>query len=378
MNALSAWFEQCLAWGYRRRNALVAHPAFQRWASNSVWTRRIAQQHASGLFDLIAGFVYSQTLLACVQLDLFERLEQRPLTAEAVAEACGLPPEAARRLLKAAAAIELVREDAHGRFGLGRLGAPMLHNDALRAMVLHHRALYADLADPVALLREPGEGRLARFWPYAGASAAQDGDAARRYSELMSASQSLVIGEVLSAVDFSGCGCVMDVGGGDGTFACRLVRAYAQLCVRVADLPAVAALAQSRAQREGLEGRVTACAVDFRNDEPLPGGADAVSLIRVLHDHDDDDVLHLLRKVHAALPAGGLLVIAEPMAGIQASARVGDAYFGWYLLAMGSGRAREPVEIIGMLTRCGFERARLLRSHMNWHASVITAYRAKC
>ena len=40
-----------------------------------------------------------------------------------------------------------------GRFGLGALGAALVGNPGIAAMVEHHALLYADLRDPVALLR---------------------------------------------------------------------------------------------------------------------------------------------------------------------------------------------------------------------------------
>ena len=51
--------------------------------------------------------------------------------------------------------------------------------------------------------------------------------------------------------------------------------------------------------------RCTAC--DFFA-EPLPSGADAFTLVRVLHDHDDDAALEILRAIRAAvdLPLIGL------------------------------------------------------------------------
>jgi demethylspheroidene O-methyltransferase len=64
--------------------------------------------------------------------------------------------------------------------------------------------------------------------------------------------------------------------------------------------------------------------------------------VRVVHDHDDERVLALLRAVRAALPPGGTLLLAEPMAGTPGAQAMGDAYFGFYLLAMGSGRPRTP------------------------------------
>ena len=82
---------------------------------------------------------------------------------------------------------------------------------------------------------------------------------------------------------------------------------------------------------------------DFRTD-PLPEGADIVSLVRVVHDHDDEAALAILRAAWQALPAGGTLLLAEPMAGTRGAGGVG-AYFAFYLLAMGSGRPRRAEEL---------------------------------
>jgi 3-hydroxyethyl bacteriochlorophyllide a dehydrogenase len=82
------------------------------------------------------------------------------------------------------------------RYGLGSLGAPMVGNEALAAMVEHHPALYADLADPLALLRTKAQGgAMAAYWPYAAyATAAGAGprSAVAEYSALMTASQPMV------------------------------------------------------------------------------------------------------------------------------------------------------------------------------------------
>jgi demethylspheroidene O-methyltransferase len=60
------------------RNRLLSDPRFQRWAADFPLTRPIARSRAKGLFDLVAGFVYSQTLAACVRLDLFPILGGGP------------------------------------------------------------------------------------------------------------------------------------------------------------------------------------------------------------------------------------------------------------------------------------------------------------
>ena len=56
------------------RNDLIADPRFQSFAARFFLTRRIAASQARQAFDLAAGFVYSQILLACAELNLFEAL----------------------------------------------------------------------------------------------------------------------------------------------------------------------------------------------------------------------------------------------------------------------------------------------------------------
>ena len=93
----------------------------------------------------------------------------------------------------------------------------------------------------------------------------------------------------------------------------------------------------------------------------------------MLHDHDDHAALALLRAARAALAPGGRLLIAEPMAGTRGAAASGDAYFGFYLLAMGRGRPRRPEVIAAMLRTAGFSRSRLLRTRVPLVTRVMIA-----
>jgi len=203
----------------RRRDRLLASAAFQRFAAAFFLTRPIARSRASALFDLCAGFVYSQVLYACVSLGLLRRLLERAQTPAELGPALGLPPERLDRLLAAAQSLGLVERRGGGRVGLGVLGAALLGNPGVEAMVQHHALLYADLADPVALLRGKGPGaHLSAFWGYAGAAdpAALSSEAVAPYSRLMSQSQQFVAELVLAAYPFSRHRRMIDVGGGEG------------------------------------------------------------------------------------------------------------------------------------------------------------------
>ncbi|MCJ2081592.1 acetylserotonin O-methyltransferase [Methylobacterium sp. J-090] len=338
------------------RTRTIARPGFQRWAAGFPLTRRIARANTKALFDLCAGFVYSQTLFACVRLDLFRLLADGPLAPDALAARVGLAPDRAERLLKAATALDLLARLPDGRFALADLGAALIGNPSVAAMIEHHALLYADLADPVALLRgEAGPTNLSGYWAYAEAARGDPASAApvAAYGELMGASQALIAGDILDAYPLRDHHRILDVGGGEGAFLKAAARHAPGLDLMLFDLPAVAARAATRFAEADLSARARTFGGAFP-DDPLPGGADVVTLVRVVHDHDDAKVRALLRAAHAALPAGGTLLIAEPMAGTPGAEAMADAYFGFYLLAMGTGRCRTAAELTDLLTEAGF------------------------
>jgi hypothetical protein len=132
--------------------------------------------------------------------------------------------------------------------------------------------------------------------------------------------------------------------------------------------------ARARFARAGLGARCTIHPGSFR-DDPLPRGADAISLIRVLYDHDDSTVAALLRAVHAALPSGGCLIVSEPMSGGAQPDPVTDVYFAFYTLAMQTGRTRSAAEIAALLAAEGFQNINVHKGFRPYVTSVITATR---
>jgi len=364
----AAWRERALA----LRDRLLGSAGFRRLALRLPLARRVARRETRALFDLCAGFVYSQVLAACVQLDLFALLRAGPLAPEALAARLELPEEGVRRLLDAAVSLRLLARRAGDRYGLGPLGAVVAGEPGIAAMVRHHDAFYRDLADPVALLRAGRGEALSAYWPYAGAAdpAGLGVESVAPYSALMAASQPLVAAEVLDAVRFGRFRCLLDVGGGEGAFLQAVAARHPRLGLKLFDLPAVAARARARLAAAGLQVEVTGG--DFRTD-PLPEGADAISLVRVVHDHDEATALGLLRATRRALAPGGTLILAEPMADTPGAEPIGDAYFGLYLLAMGRGRPRTAARLAEMLVEAGFAAPRLVRTRTPLLTRVLVA-----
>jgi demethylspheroidene O-methyltransferase len=358
------------------RNRLLADQRFQRWAATLPITKQIVQRRSRAFFNLCVGFVYSQILVACVRLRLFDILFEQPRTAAQLSRELSLPLESTTRLLEAAVSLNLVERRAHDRFGLGVLGAVLAGNPAISGLIEAHSLLYADLRDPVSLLRtRPQDTATTRYWAYARAERPEELSAEQvaDYTALMSASQALIADDVLDSYSLQGHRVLLDVGGGDGTFLVKAASRAPDLRLKLFDLPAVAQRASARFAAAGLGGRAEAIGGDFRSGQ-LPAGADVITLVRVVHDHDDDAALALLRSVRRALPDDGVLLVAESMAGMSPAEPLVEAYFSFALLAVGNGRARTPSEIGRLLRDAGFARSRLLSTRRPMLMRVVVAH----
>ncbi|MBC6442206.1 MAG: methyltransferase domain-containing protein [Rhodobacteraceae bacterium] len=347
----------------------MARPGFQCWAARFPLTSGMIRRDGEVLFDLVAGFIHSQVLAALLELRVIETLQFGPARIDVLALAAGADPVRMAVLLRAGGAIDLIKRTRSGKWKLTRRGAVLPGIPGLAALIAHHRVLYDDLSDPAAFFRRGGDTGLSQFWPYVfGAAKVQDSDTAECYSRLMTDSQALVAEETLDAVSLKGVRHLMDVGGGAGAFLEAVAARYPGLDLTLVDLPPVVQVARTRSDNAKAGARITLHPANFRYD-PLPAGADAISLIRVLYDHGDDTVQVLLDKVFALLPPDGRLIVSEPMLGTRA----GDAYFAVYTLAMGTGRTRSASEISAFLAGAGFRDVTVAKTRRPFVTTAITA-----
>lgn len=345
---------------------IASSPRARQWLAKFPLTRHISRHQAQGLFDLCAGFVYTQILYTFVETRLHTALADGPMDVDAIANHTGLSNDIAERLIRGATSLDLAIQTRGGQYALGLRGAALIDNPGVVAMILHHAKFYRDLADPISLLKgDIKETEIGAFWSYLAEDRHQTmtQETTNNYSDLMASSQTMIAEIVTSSFNFKPYSRIIDVGGGTGTFAQHVADVSPASEVAIFDLPQVATAANARFEKMGLANRLKAIGGDFVDGE-LPTGADLMTLVRVAYDHGDDTVLALLKKIHAALPAGGHLLIAEPFAGDRAHDRTADAYFNFYLIAMGSGRVRTFEEHKSLLNAAGFTRV-VRRSTIN-------------
>ena len=362
---------------------LMSSPQFYRFSVNNILTRWFAKRRTSQVFDLMAGFVNFQVLLTCVKSGLLDRVYESPCTMEELSSYTQLPKENIDRLVLSALSLQLIDQRGSDRFGIGALGLPVVGYNGIKAMIEHNAVLYADMLETSNLLKSKEHSQMHRYWPYTlndaqdNANFVQQQQASllkakqfERYSELMSASQNFVIDEITSSYDFSGHAKMLDIGCGKGRFVQTLAQQYATLEFELMDLPLVMGLTQEHLGQFEFSSRLSFNPGSFKLD-PLPSGVDLISLVRIAHDHSDDVVNALLRKIYLTLPSKGTLLLAEPMADPKGARH--DAYFHFYLLAMGEGRLRTPEQLSKMMVQAGFDRVKLLANPMPMHTRILLA-----
>lgn len=286
---------------------------------------------------------------AAVELDLFTHLAAGPATPEEIAARMGIADRPARLLLTACVPLGLA-EKKDGRYRNTLLaetylvkGRPTYIGDYPRLLGKRAWAAWGELAE-AARQDAPVRG-----------SFDEDPEFPRIFAEATHTLRMLTAARALAeAYDFSAHRLLLDIGGSSGAFVIQAARRYPGLRAIVFDLPPACAVAERMVLQAGLADRITVTPCDFRTD-PLPDGADVVLLSLVVNTQPDAEAERLLRKVHAALPSGGVLLIHEPFLDDDETGPKGAALFSLQMLAITRGRARTQAEYRAFLASLGFE-----------------------
>jgi hypothetical protein len=102
---------------------------------------------------------------------------------------------------------------------------------------------------------------------------------------------------------------VADIGGGTGTLIAEVLQRNPRLRGTLADLPETAARAREYLAGLGLDGRCDVVGQSFF--DPLPPGADAYLLNRVIHDWGDAAATAILRRCAEAAGSTGRVLVIE-------------------------------------------------------------------
>lgn len=266
---------------------------------------RTKPETPDAVLELFLSFWVSRTVMAAVELGLFDLLPAAGMAEGEAASALKLASRPARGLFDTCVAVGLLQRDS-GTIKPTAAAKRYLSSDSeysLRNYVLDERWCW------------PAWGRLEEALRNDAPPLPQDDDGYHVFPEEFLLDflhgHSLAMGDALAAaVPLDGVTRIMDVGGGSGAVSIALCRANPSLNAVVVDRNVVLAKTAEHVAQAGLKDRIATHAANVFAD-PLPDGCDAAVIANMLHDFAPERAAAILAHVAEALPSGGLLLIME-------------------------------------------------------------------
>jgi ubiquinone/menaquinone biosynthesis C-methylase UbiE len=311
---------------------------------------------AARLQQLLFGSGITQAISVAAVLGLPDHIASGTVTPDGLAAATGTHEPSLRRLLLVLVGIGVVTIDGSDTVGLTAMG-DLLRTD--RPDSRHAQAVMrstpGEWAAWGALLDSVRDGRSAfshangiGFFGYL------DGhpEAAALFQAMMAGMTWAKSAGILQACRLPARGTVVDVGGGQGIFMSRALKAYPEMRGVVLDVPQAIDGARERLQKAGVLDRCRLVPGDFL--EEVPPGGDVYTLVSILHNWDDEHAEAILRTCRRAMRPDSRLIIAEWMLP-PGSEPHPSRFLDLQMLVLFGGRERTQEEFRDMLRRSGFE-----------------------
>ncbi len=295
---------------------------------------------------------YHATALAyaAVKLGLPDKMAERAWTADRLASELGLSAPHLGQFLRGLVTQGICEERGDGTFALGPLGRP------LRSGSPSH------LGEKVAIVVEQYWGPWANllhtlqngepaFEPVFGTDVWAWRNENFRAGDLFAA---YLAGEtfaqadpIVEALDFSGVGCVADIGGGHGGLLAAILNAHPGMRGILFDLPEAILGAKTFLKSHGVFDRVILAGGDFLAEIPVE--ADLYVLKSVLQHWDDVAARAILESCRDAMPARAKLAIIERLLPEGGADDPHAVMLDLHMMVISGGRVRTRAEIEGLL-----------------------------
>jgi hypothetical protein len=275
--------------------------------------RAAAAADRERIAQLVCGHMATRAISTAAALRVADIIGPGESSAPEVAAAAGTQPDATLRLLRALAALGVLRETHPGRFALTGTGS-LLRTDRPDSMA-EFVAMTTDAAMLGAWTRLDDAVRTGgpvfadvfgtAFFGHLG----QDPQLSARFNAAMRQGTRLAAQVVPRAFDFGRFATVADVGGGDGTLIAAILSAHPGLRGLLYDTVEGIAQADATLTAAGVGERCDRVTGDFFAS--VPAGADVYLLKSILHDWDDERSATILRHIRSVIPPHGRLLIVD-------------------------------------------------------------------
>ncbi len=309
--------------------------------------------YSRSMTHLIMGYIPTRAIYVAAKLGLADHIGEAGATAQDLAHKLNVDPDALYRIMRVLGGLGVLREAEAGQFFVTQFGE-VLRTDShcsIRAYAIYsHEFVYPELSNIMRAV-QTGKPVIEDHFEYLHANPELESV----FHSAMSARGRIDTAAVIGAYDFSKCGIVADIGGGNGAFLSGLLAAHEQISGLLFDQES--AIEAAKSGRGGLLPRCSFIAGDFF--ESIPPGADTYVLKRVLDDWGDDEVARILTNCRSAMKSNARLLIIDPLIGSPNEQAPGHLY-DMIFLALMTGRIRTADEYSTLLARAQFRLQRIV------------------
>ena len=263
--------------------------------------------------SLILGGTITQFIGIAVRLGIPDILRSGSKGSNDIAGSCGTRPEETYRFLRCLSCVGILKEHAEQVFSLTPIGQ-LLRSDipgSFDALAIMHSSVWSgEVFANLEHTLKTGENAFKKTY---GCNMfewfAKHSEAGALFGRAMSTYSSMEVPMVMDAYDFTGCRCIVDIGGGHGMLISAILNKIPDITGILLDTPEVVAHTQSSLKDSELASRLKLVAGDFF--ESVPRGGDVYLLKHVLHDWDDTRAKHILQNIASAMSPNAKLLVIE-------------------------------------------------------------------
>lgn len=278
------------------------------------------------ILDTLVALLLAKTIMAATAMNVFDALEDGPLTIEEIVSKCGTHRVPTEKLLRALYACEYIRFK-NKRYRLAPISRRWLLTNrptSLHSAVLHRKLDLRAMEFETYLQTGRGPGFHESLEP----------EDWRLYQQGQASHAALILDEVIARAPMpKGARELLDLGGAHGLYSFGFCNRYPQLRARVIDLAASTGTFDSPWIAQTPVDRVEFQQANILTVDLPEKAFDAVLIANVFHHFDEATNRDLVDRAAKTLRPGGIVIAVEVVrpAAIEQSEQIEsllDFYFG--------------------------------------------------
>ncbi len=303
--------------------------------------------HSHSMVRLVRSNIPTAVIYVAAKLELVDHILDNGASAQDLAQKLNVHPGALHRVMRTLAALGVLQQDENDRFFVTQFGKT-LRTDSPQSVrdyaIYSHEFIYEKYTRIMDSVRT-GKPVIKKVFDHLRSNPAQEAI----YRAGMASKTRIDTAAIIEAYDFSKCGRVVDVGGGNGAFLSGILASCEKVSGVLFDQKS--AIEAAKAGRGGSLPRCEFVAGDFF--EVVPSGGDTYVLKGVLVNWGDEEVVRILKNCRKAMKSGGRLLIIEPLMGPPNELTPGHINDMYFLVTYGEGRLRTEEEHSNLLHQTG-------------------------